>query len=87
MGGGLIGGLLGGILGGAAPKQSAAPQVIQQPEPVKDVKSATQIANEEEEDRRKRLLALNANGGNGQLTAAGGDSSMAPVSRKTLLGQ
>ncbi len=84
--GGLLGGLLGAVLGGG--EKPKAPQIIQ---PTSDAtsttKSAAEIAAVEEDERRKRLLALNAGGSQGQLTGAAGDTSQAPVSRKTLFGQ
>lgn len=82
-GGGLLGKITGGLLGGA--KTPAPRAVVQQPE-TKAV-SASEVIAQEEEDRRKRLLAMNAQGGTGQLTGAAGDTSVASVSRKTLLGQ
>lgn len=76
--------LTGGLLGGKQPK---APTYKPPKSTPTTTKSAVDIAAQEEEERRKRLLALNAGGDKGQLTPAGGDTSTAPVARKTLLGQ
>jgi hypothetical protein len=77
----VTGGLLGG---GKQPK----PQAVKQPKPsTGTTKSPADVAADEEEERRKRLLALNAGGATGQFTPAGGDTSAATVARKTLLGQ
>lgn len=48
------------------------------------VQEATPAQNEEE--RRKRILALNSGGNAGQLTPGGGDTSQATTGRKALLG-
>lgn len=84
--GDIVGSVTGGLLGGQkAPKQVVTQQGIKGT--AEETKSPSEVMAQEEEERRKRLLALNSNGGRGQLTSAGGDTSMAPVSRKTLFGQ
>jgi hypothetical protein len=79
-------GIIGGLMGGK-PKAVAPPTRAAVLPATEDKKSPADIAADEEEQRRKRLLALNATGGNGQLTPAGGDQSTANVTRKQLLGQ
>lgn len=49
--------------------------------------STAQTPAQIEDERRKRLVALNAGAGQGQLTPAGGVAGQATVARKTLLGQ
>ncbi len=82
----IIGGVTGGLLGGQQPKSPQYTQPAANSNASSSM-SAADIAAKEEEDRRKRLLALNAGGNTGQFTQAGGDTSMAPIARKTLLGQ
>lgn len=49
--------------------------------------TAADIAANEEDEKRKRLLALNAGGSAGQLTPAGGVTGASQLARKTLTGQ
>lgn len=72
-------------MGGGAPK----PQTFKAPAatPAADKgPSAADIAAQQEEEKRKRLVALNASGGAGQLTPAGGVAGQANTTRKMLLG-
>lgn len=75
------------LLGGSEKKSSPAPVATPAAPATSNTQSAADAANAEEEAKRKRLLALNESGSNGQLTAPGGDTSAAPIARKTLLGQ
>lgn len=87
---GAVTGLLGG---GEKPSAPATPA----PTPAAASKTATtaqgsaqaaNMAQKEEEDRLKRIIALNEKGGGaGQLTPAGGATGQAPIFRKTLTGQ
>ena len=71
-------GFIKNLVGGSTPKSApiAAPT---------DTKAEPTPA-ETEEERRRRILALNQAGPSGQMTAAGGDTSQATVGRKALLG-
>lgn len=87
-----LGGLVGGILGGG-PKDNSGAIIAAQNEAkmkadaeAKAAQDAKDQAGLTEEERRKRILALNQGGNTGQLTPSGGDQTDAATGRKKLLG-
>ncbi len=76
---GIFGGLAGKMAGMGKDKPAAAAAAAA------PVDKSVDVA-ETEEDRRRRILAMNSGGNQGQLTAAGGDQTQAATGRKALLG-
>lgn len=74
-----------GFLGGGKPKSAPTRTIIKQQAPARDTSSDNR--EQEEEAKRKRIVALNAQGRPGQLTPAGGVQGGETVARKQLLGQ
>ena len=71
-----------GLFGGKKKPSAAVPAAAAKPAGP----SPTEVAQKEDEDRRKRILALNQKGQTGQLTPAGGVQGEGTTTRKQLLG-